>query len=146
MVQDFDRERQASAKAAAAALRDAGAESEALRRLVKLKTRELKNVRRLAQVGVQCVIIGFYGLGYICQQKFCVGVGAGWRQVEWLLEPPTPAASSAFRAIPLLCQPQRGLLPQAQGYPEHTYLPCNVDEGCLVTPRMSYAPLSVNVC
>ncbi|KAG2495412.1 hypothetical protein HYH03_006360 [Edaphochlamys debaryana] len=49
VVTDFDRERQASAKAAAAALTDVQAEAEALRRLVKLKTRELKNVRRLAQ-------------------------------------------------------------------------------------------------
>ncbi|KXZ47560.1 hypothetical protein GPECTOR_34g719 [Gonium pectorale] len=49
VLQDFDRERQASAKAAAAALADVQAETEALRRLVKLKTRELKNVRRLAQ-------------------------------------------------------------------------------------------------
>ncbi|GLC47469.1 hypothetical protein PLESTB_000133900 [Pleodorina starrii] len=49
VVQDFDRERQAAAKAAAAALADVQAEAEALRRLVKLKTRELKNVRRLAQ-------------------------------------------------------------------------------------------------
>ncbi|GLI63274.1 hypothetical protein VaNZ11_006179 [Volvox africanus] len=49
VVQDFDRERQASTKAAAAALADVQAEAEALRRLVKLKTRELKNVRRLAQ-------------------------------------------------------------------------------------------------
>lgn len=31
---------------------EAHAEVEALRRLVKLKTRELKNVRRLAQVGL----------------------------------------------------------------------------------------------
>ncbi|KAG2441078.1 hypothetical protein HXX76_003931 [Chlamydomonas incerta] len=49
VVSDFDRERQANAKATAAALADVQAESEALRRLVKLKTRELKNVRRLAQ-------------------------------------------------------------------------------------------------
>ncbi|GIL78286.1 hypothetical protein Vretifemale_7734 [Volvox reticuliferus] len=54
VVQDFDRERQASAKAAAAALADVQAEAEALRRLVKLKTRELKNVRRLAQVSTEC--------------------------------------------------------------------------------------------
>jgi hypothetical protein len=33
-----------------AQVEDARAEAEALRRLVKLKTRELKNIRRLAQV------------------------------------------------------------------------------------------------
>lgn len=49
VLQDFDSERQAVTKASSAALADARAEADALRRLVLLKTRELKNIRRLAQ-------------------------------------------------------------------------------------------------
>lgn len=47
---DAERERQAVARGAAQQVEDARAEAEALRRLVKLKARELKNIRRLAQV------------------------------------------------------------------------------------------------
>ncbi|GAX85577.1 hypothetical protein CEUSTIGMA_g12992.t1 [Chlamydomonas eustigma] len=49
LMQEFDKERQAIMKNTQSQISDAQAEAEALRRLVKLKTRELKNVRRLAQ-------------------------------------------------------------------------------------------------
>lgn len=46
---DSERERQALVAATSQQVAEARAEGESLRRLVKLKTRELKNVRRLAQ-------------------------------------------------------------------------------------------------
>lgn len=49
VIQDFERERQAIQRTTQSQIADSQAESEALRRLVKLKTRELKNIRRLAQ-------------------------------------------------------------------------------------------------
>eukprot|EP00955_Chlamydomonas_euryale_P111011 366031-Chlamydomonas_euryale.AAC.15 len=49
LMADFEKERQALAKTTGAQVAEACAQADALRRLVKLKTRELKNVRRLAQ-------------------------------------------------------------------------------------------------
>lgn len=48
-MQRFEKERQEILKSTETQIADAAAETEALRRLVKLKTRELKNIRRLAQ-------------------------------------------------------------------------------------------------
>lgn len=48
MVEAAGRERAALAAAARSQVEDAHAEADALRRLIKLKTRELKHVRRLA--------------------------------------------------------------------------------------------------
>lgn len=50
MMTDFEKERQGLVRSAGGQVEEARAEAEALRRLIKLKTRELKNVRRLAQV------------------------------------------------------------------------------------------------
>ncbi len=49
-MSDFERERQSVLRSTATQVEEARAETEALRRLIKLKTKELKNVRRLAQV------------------------------------------------------------------------------------------------
>jgi len=49
LMSDFEKERHSLVKATQGQVGDAQSEAEALRRLVKLKTRELKNVRRLAQ-------------------------------------------------------------------------------------------------
>ncbi|KAL6746692.1 flagellar/basal body protein [Haematococcus lacustris] len=49
VMAEAERDRQALLRHSAAQVEEARAEGEALRRLIKLKTRELKNVRRLAQ-------------------------------------------------------------------------------------------------
>jgi F0F1-type ATP synthase membrane subunit b/b' len=49
LMEDFENERVGILRTTQSQVSDAQAEAEALRRLVKLKTRELKNVRRLAQ-------------------------------------------------------------------------------------------------